>query len=753
MIDSMKGRSQSIRLGFLRLLALLLALALASSAVLIWSAYDVARAQAKRQMLDMTRALSRVVDGEFARSESLLRALAVSPSTKARDWAAIDRAARTIMADPNAWIVIGDRNGQQVVNTRLPAGAPLPKGPSPITMWPALDKGKTHICDLSTGLVERHIFCVDVPVMEHGRAQYYMSVVMAPRALAAILDRQRLPADWYATILDSTGRVVWRSHEPERFVGQMARQDTVAAMRISDEKIFPTMSLNGVPTYAAFSRSPTSRWAFSVGVPRRQMDAGIWPALFGSLLTVLLLLGVGAIAALRWTRMVARGVEGLAAQAGALGRRESFSPTATPILELEEIGAALSTADRTLRRRDAELAQLNASLTQRVDITIAEREIALAQLHEAQKLETLGQLTGGVAHDFNNLLTPIMGSLDMLLRRVGEDPKGLRLIDAALGSAERAKILVARLLSFARRQTLRPRAIDISALLTGMSDFIRHSLGSTINVVIDVNDQPVVAHVDPNQLELAILNLAVNARDAMPEGGTLTVSAANDVLHGGDDIPAGRYIRISMSDTGQGMDEATLQHAIEPFFTTKEHGRGTGLGLSMVHGLAAQSGGLFRISSEPGKGTRADLWLPPSDQAVPDSPSALGLPVARGHGQILVVDDEPLVRAATAEMLIELGYDVTQVASGNEALNLIRNGLQIKAMVTDYLMPEMNGATLINAVRVIAPTLPIVLITGYSAPELELEATICRLTKPFRQSHLAASIATAIFQMSEDQPA
>jgi signal transduction histidine kinase/CheY-like chemotaxis protein len=745
-------QSQSIRLGFLQLLALLLTLTLASSSVLIWSTYAVARDLAKRQMQDTARALSRVVDGEFARNESLLRALAVSPSIKTHDWPAIDRAARRLLPDANAWIVIGDRAGQQLVNTRLPVGARLPAHPLLQSVRQELDRGETHICDLIRTVKGRHVFCVDVPLKEDGKARYFMSVVMAPRGMAAILKRQRVPADWYASIVDSRGQLVWWSREAERYVGAQMNPQVAAAMHAADEGVLTTRSLDGVQTYAAYSRSPTNGWAFFVAAPRKLLDAGVWPALIGSLLIVSLLMVIGAIAALRWTRQVARGVEGLAAQAGALGRRESFTPSTSSILELEDISAALSAADRTLRRRDAELAQLNASLTQRVDITIAEREAALAQLHEAQKLETLGQLTGGVAHDFNNLLTPIMGSLDILHRRVGEDSKGIRLIEAALGSAERAKVLVARLLSFARRQTLVPRAVEVSALVSGMADFIRHSLGSAVRIHIDAAAGPAVAHVDPNQLELAILNLAINARDAMPGGGDLKISVTSDQLDEQDRVSAGRYIHIAIADTGHGMDQATLERAIEPFFTTKDHGRGTGLGLSMVHGLAAQSGGIFRISSILGQGTSADLWLPPSDQPVADMSSSQGPPAARGHGIVLVVDDEPLVRAATVDMLVELGYEVHQARSGLEAVEMIRSGPAFDAMVTDYLMPEMNGAALIMAVRAIRPTLPIVLVTGYSAPELELPAAINRLAKPFRQNQLAASIAMAMAQKTDDMP-
>jgi hypothetical protein len=380
----MQNKTQSIRTGFLRLLALLLALSLASSAILVWTAFDSAREQAKRQMLDTTRAMIRVVDGEFARGESVLRTLALSPSIKAKDWAAVDHAARTIFPDPDASIVIVDREGQELVDTGLPRGAALPKTHDPFGVSPLLDRGKTHICDLKKSAPVAYTFCVDVPMMVNGKAEYLMSVVMEPRGLAAIVDRQRLPSTWYGTILDSQGRIVWRSHDPKRFVGSMTRPSFLAALRTADEGVVASRSLNGVPTYAAYTRSPVSNWSFSVAAPRQQLDAGIWLGLLGNLATVVVLMIVGVIAALRWTRRVARSVEGLAAQAGALGRRESFFSPPTWISELDDIGVALSGADQTLRRRDAELARMNASLTQRIDITTAEREAALAQLRQAR---------------------------------------------------------------------------------------------------------------------------------------------------------------------------------------------------------------------------------------------------------------------------------------------------------------------------------------------------------------------------------
>ncbi|HYZ48057.1 MAG TPA: ATP-binding protein, partial [Sphingomonas sp.] len=346
------------------------------------------------------------------------------------------------------------------------------------------------------------------------------------------------------------------------------------------------------------------------------------------------------------------------------------------------------------RAVEQELRDLTASLEQRIEAATAERETALAQLHEAQKLETMGQLTGGVAHDFNNLLTPITGALDLLSRRYGDDARSARLIAGAIESAQRARILVQRLLGFARRQVLETRPVDLAALLDGIQDLIASSIGSAIELRIRRAPDLPPAQVDPNQLELALLNLCVNARDAMPKGGVLTIAAEPDMRGPGDSprVAPGLYIRLSVIDTGTGMSEETVARAVEPFFSTKELGKGTGLGLSMVHGLASQLGGGFKLTSALGHGTRVDLWLPVSSVAAASRPQLRECGTGDIHCQcVLLVDDEPLVRAATAEMLREIGHEVTEADSGLEALTKIVE-VPIDVVVTDYMMPGMNGA-------------------------------------------------------------
>jgi PAS domain S-box-containing protein len=374
---------------------------------------------------------------------------------------------------------------------------------------------------------------------------------------------------------------------------------------------------------------------------------------------------------------------------------------------------------------------------------ISARKEADAQLAQAHKMDAIGQLTGGVAHDFNNLLTPIVGTLDLLRRRHPDDEKTQKLLGGALQAAERASILTQRLLSFARRQALQPRAVDVGALIDGMVELMRRSLGPTIDIVLDVPRDLPSARVDPNQLELALLNLAINARDAMPGGGRLTIAATAPAIASGNalGLSAGSYLRLVTSDTGTGMDSATLARAAEPFFSTKGVGKGTGLGLSMVHGLAAQSGGTLRIESEPGRGTAIELWLPVTDDAASDHAIVVEeLAPARRSATILLVDDEEIVRTATADMLRDLGYDVVEFSSAVQALGAIRSGIDGDALVTDYLMPAMTGAQLITELRGAGRALPALLITGYAAAGEDVPADVSRLAKPFRQTDLAMRV-------------
>jgi PAS domain S-box-containing protein len=364
-------------------------------------------------------------------------------------------------------------------------------------------------------------------------------------------------------------------------------------------------------------------------------------------------------------------------------------------------------------------------------------------LRHSQKLEAMGNLTGGVAHDFNNLLTPIIGSLDMLQRKRTQDEREKRLIAGALQSAERAKTLVQRLLAFARRQPLQAVPVDVSELICGMAELVSSTTGPQIKVVLDAPNILPRARADPNQLEMALLNLCVNARDAMPEGGILRISASAEIAGAGNAaaLAPGPYVLLSVADTGTGMDEETAARAVDPFFSTKGIGRGTGLGLSMAHGLAGQLGGALLLRSRVGVGTNVELWLPQSDDdAQPAGGAREAAAPHHGQGTVLLVDDEELVRASTADMLSDLGYIVKEAQCAEEALRLIDSGIAIDLVVTDHLMPGMTGTQLAHALRARWPSMPLLVISGYAEVE-GVAPDLPRLTKPYRRADLAAKLA------------
>lgn len=375
-------------------------------------------------------------------------------------------------------------------------------------------------------------------------------------------------------------------------------------------------------------------------------------------------------------------------------------------------------------------------------------EEARQALIQSQKMEALGRLTGGVAHDFNNLLMAIQGSLELLQRNLPKsDQKVQQLLDNALQGAQRGAALTQRMLAFARRQELKPVAVNVPDLLSGMTELLQRSLGPSVQIETQFPAALPPALADANQLELAILNLAVNARDAMPKGGAIVVGTQERSISDGPGLTPRRYLCITIADTGTGMDEKTLAHAIEPFFTTKGVGKGTGLGLPMVHGMAEQSGGRLVLKSELGVGTTAELWLPVAHpEAVPLNTSRPNPVSARSDRKlvILTVDDDPLVGLSTSSFLEELGHKVHSASSGTRALEILQREADIELLITDQAMPNMTGADLIRSIRAKRPDFPAIIATGYAElPQGEAEG-IPKLAKPFRQQDLAAIIDEAM---------
>jgi PAS domain S-box-containing protein len=471
-----------------------------------------------------------------------------------------------------------------------------------------------------------------------------------------------------------------------------------------------------------------------------------------------------------------------AAKAGGIGHFQAFAPTmkgnvkwwdvqVTAIPDAQgQAGKLLAVSrDQTERRRAEEqleqrvaelheserrVRELNETLERRVEERTRERDRVEEALRQSQKMDALGQLTGGIAHDFNNLLTGIIGSLDIVRRRMGDGRSAdiPRFMDAASASAQRAAALTHRLLAFARRQSLDTRPSDVNALVLGMEDLLHRTLGEQVSLRTELAEALWPALADDNQLENAILNLAINARDAMPEGGRLTIETANARLDAAyaaavEDVAAGDYVMIAVSDTGCGMPPDIVGKAFDPFFTTKPIGEGTGLGLSMIYGFVKQSAGHVRIYSEVGQGTTIKLFLRRAAELNAVAEEELEVPLGQGE-TVLVVEDDEAVRLIVTSVLDELGYRHLEAPDGMKALPILQSGERIDLLVTDVGLPKINGRQLAEMARAARPGLKVLFVTGYAEKAAVrhgfLEPGMAMLMKPFALDALATKVREMI---------
>ena len=365
-------------------------------------------------------------------------------------------------------------------------------------------------------------------------------------------------------------------------------------------------------------------------------------------------------------------------------------------------------------------------------------EVTRQALFQSQKLDAIGQLTGGVAHDFNNLLMAVLGSLELLRKRLPDDPRARALLDNAVQGAERGAALTQRMLAFARKQDLRVESVDLLELVRSMSGLLRGSIGPGVLLRADIPRDTPPASTDAGQLASALLNLVVNARDAMPDGGEITIEARTESLVAAAEsgLTAGRYVRLSVIDDGEGMDDETLARAVEPFFTTKGVGKGTGLGLAMVHGLVEQSGGRLAMAREPDRGTRVDLWLPESTAAPTPRPAADAPLGPMDPVTVLVVDDDGLVLGNTVALLEDLGHSAIPAVSAEDAISVLERGA-VDLVLTDYAMPRRTGLDLAREIAVRWPGLPVVLASGYAEMPEDAGPRMPRIAKPYGQLELS----------------
>ena len=757
--------------------------ALAAAAILLINAYRQERVSISRQMASTARALALVVDRQIGQDRVLAEALATSPALKAHDWAAFDAQARAATQGGGNWVAVGTEDGVQHINTHVPLGSPLPKSANAEISWSERPGQSLKVSNLFfSRLSHTPILAVELRLPQRDGSTLRLAVLREAGSLNRIWRDQNYPTAWTGSIVDGRGVIVTRNREaaarvgsppprpargaappPPRPPGAAARRPPpppamIARIQGARSGVAETTTLDGIKSLTAWSRAPDYGWAVVVAAPRSEVAGEATRSLAWAAVLGLAVLLVGMALAAIVARSLVRPVEALADGALAWAEGGPIRSPPSGVREIDALADSLASAASAVAAHQQELETLNASLEARVAERTRELAEATESLVQVQKMEAIGRLTGGVAHDFNNLLMAVLGNLDMLARRV-TDPKQARYVAQARAAGERGARLTGQLLAFARRQRLEARPIDVAAAVEAAADLLRSTLGGghALDCEIEPDTWPAIG--DVTQVELMIVNLALNARDAMPDGGRILISAANVRLEQPAPRPEsptpGDYAVITVSDTGEGMSPEIAARAFEPFFTTKPMGKGSGLGLPQVLGLAKQLGGGLEIETAPGVGTTVRVYLPRSAMAaLVEAAQGGDLLVLKGL-RVLLVDDDADVRTVAGQLLEELGCEVESADCGEAALERARQGAAFQAALIDFAMPGLNGGETARRLRDLEPGLPVVLMSGYAdLKDLSEAWTGEVLHKPFTGQALGRALAhaTAVRSSSPDGP-
>jgi signal transduction histidine kinase/CheY-like chemotaxis protein len=753
--------------GYLVLLTLAILLpVVVFSAILYFSYYHAEQARIEADLESDARQLALIVDRDLVGLVNTLQTLTTSTRLAEHDYAGFYQQAQRVKSLSHVDVLLRDLSGRQLVNTRVAWGSPLPVEPLPGDK-DVLETKKPYISDVIVGAVaQQPLFTITVPVIEADRVSYFLNLSLPLSRLAELMTANP-DAGPRAGLVDRAGYILARSEHADASAGGQAAPAFFQQAK-SGSGVWRGRNNAGELVRAAFARTSISDWTAYVSTTENAIQNTLRESFWAiSTLGVALTVAALLIAYVVGGRL-AGSMRSLATEAGRLGHGEPVAVRRLPVSEINDIGKSIAQASAALMQRERErdkamdeLRRLSESLerivserTHELVEEMGKREHAEDALRQVQKMEAIGQLTGGIAHDFNNMLAVVLGNLDLARRRLA---KGVTNIDQYLTGAQeggkRAAALTQRLLAFARQQPLAPESVDANRLVGGMSELLHRTLGEPVRIETVLTSGLWRVHADANQLENAILNLAVNARDAMPEGGKLTIETLNAQLddhyaagHAG--VAIGQYVMIAVTDTGTGMDREVIAKAFDPFFTTKKSGVGTGLGLSQVYGFVKQSGGHVKIYSEAGQGTTIKIYLPryfgAAEPARVASDSG-ALPTNDGSVSILVVEDEEGVRRYSTDALRDLGYRVLEAESGEAALKIIEAERDIAILFTDVVMPEMNGRRLAEAALERRPSLKILFTTGYTRNAIVhngmLDPGVNLLSKPFSLGELARKMA------------
>jgi signal transduction histidine kinase/CheY-like chemotaxis protein len=703
------------------------------------------------QTAQVEQGIGRTVDGllgdidrQIIAIEAELQVLAVSPSLQSEDLYPFYQQMYAALPLQGTVIVLLDTKGQQLLSTSRPFGAPLPRATNTEMHERVVATGKPQVSDLIMGSVlQRPVVVVGVPVFHDGNVAFVLVMGLGSEILSKLLRQPDLSPDWVVAIFDRKGIIVARNRELDRFLGKPAAPIIREAIAGPVDNWIPNVTSEGIRVYSTFRRSTVTGWTAAIGVPRGFVDAPRRRAQF------LAFGGGGAVLALSlslawWmAQAIRRPVEALTAATKAVASGVPIIDVNGGVRELNQAGDALRATAAALARNQQELESIVAERTEQLRAEIEARKQAEATLLQSQKMEAIGQLTGGIAHDFNNLLTIASGSLEMLEARVS-DERSLHLLQNAQSAISRGAKLTTSLLAFARKQRLEPVLANLNSVIIEMDEMVRRSLGPSVEIRHAFASELWPVQIDLSQIETALLNIAINARDAMPGGGILLFETANVSACPPEEMAGRDCVLVSVHDTGTGMSPDVMERAFEPFFTTKEVGRGTGLGLSMVFGVVHQSGGVVRLRSELARGTTVLIYLPrAAHAALPATGRDASAGVQSGAGaHILVVDDDAAVRWVTVECLRGAGYRVVEADSGRAALTLLKRDEPCDLVVMDHVMPGLSGQDTVRLARRGRPELKVLFLSGYAT--LGEAGGDIWLQKPFKTQALADAVSRAL---------
>jgi signal transduction histidine kinase/CheY-like chemotaxis protein len=700
-----------IRTRFLILILAILVPAFVAAALAVGYVYIEERQAQETGIKETVQAFSLLVGNELETREGVLRALASSPSLANGKIDEFYSHAKSMAPTPETTIVLHTLDGRQLFNTRLPLGAKLPlTRASNIGELMALHGSeRTLVSDLFMAPVgRRHDFVIQVPVRIDGTLRYFLSMGVNASTLQGLMGNQRFPREWLVSLVDRKGVLVARSVDADQYRGRNVSQQAMRNFATSREGMFAGTTLSGTAVQVFHSAVPYAGWRVLVSIPQDELRRVPLhaAAILAAIMTLVLVLAL--IAAGWFARRAAIPIEYLGRSAEDLAQGREVHYQEHGILEIDAVAHRMAEASRRILQSQAELEQ-------RVAQAVAASEHAQGALVRSQKMEALGRLTGGIAHEFNNLLQTLTTALQMAALTTNQ-PRVQSLIETCKRTVGRATSLTTRLGSFGRVQDAKLATVDPGEQVRGSVQLIRGVLrqGTALDIVCDDDLWPVT--IDPLQFDLALLNLAINARDAMPDGGRLRIGVANCSVDATLERAGGDYVRVTVADSGSGMPPEVLAHALDPFFTTKAPGQGSGLGLPQAYAFATQSQGFLALSSTVGAGTTIDLYLPRSRQTLTPQPGRepSGAP-AQATGRVLFVEDDPLVREAVTRGLEESGFDVQVAADGERALAMLEAGLDADVVFSDIVMPgKVSGIDLAAILHERRPGLPVVLATGYT---------------------------------------